>query len=253
MIFRVAVLFLTIASSCFAGTISPSAKDKDHLSYGQEHECVVKIYGDCTCELAGGKSHKFIASAVVISPRWIVTAAHVAKEAKNVKVMVRDKEYEIPRLVISEGFDLDKVGMNDIALGQSDVDMELDFYPDLYESDDEVGKIASICGFGTTGTFRTGATKTDGQKRAGSNVIDRAENHVLVCSVSNGPRTTLEFMISHGDSGGGLFIENKLAGINSFVSAVDGKPDSGYGDECNHTRVSLFVGWIKQNIREDKE
>ena len=54
----------------------------------------------------------------------------------------------------------------------------------------------------------------------------------------------LEFLISHGDSGGGLFINGKLAGIHSFVSASDKKADSSYGDQSGHTRISTYKRWI---------
>lgn len=243
---RVLIPFLLLARACLGGTINPGANDQRHLSYGEKHECVVKIFGDCDCDEAGGSPHQFAASAVVIGPRWIVTAAHVLGTASNVKVVVKGREHSISKVVVQEDFDEDEVGMNDIAVGMSDEDMELDFYPGLYEGDDEVGKVASVCGFGVTGNFKTGAVRTDGRKRAGSNMVERAERHVLVCSAGGKPSTTMEFLISHGDSGGGLFIDGRLAGINSFVSASDGKPDSSYGDESSHTRISLFADWIRE-------
>jgi hypothetical protein len=65
-------------------------------------------------------------------------------------------------------------------------------------------------------------------------------------------RTELEFLICSGDSGGGLFINKKLAGINSCVLAADKKPNSSYGDDAGHTRISKYVPWIKQKIEEKK-
>lgn len=252
MIRRAFLSICLLCSVCRAGTIDPSVPDSKYIAYGEQHECVVPIYGDCDCREAGGSPHKFAASAVVIGPRWIVTAAHVMQHAKEVKVKVRGKEHEISKIVVNRHFMEDKVGMYDIAMGMSDDEMELDFYPELYEEGDEEGKAVSMCGYGVTGTFSSGATKSDGRKRAGSNIVDRTENHVLVCSVRGGRKTSLEFMISHGDSGGGLFINQRLAGINSFVSASDGKPNSGYGDECSHTRVSLFAPWIKGNMKGEE-
>ena len=60
----------------------------------------------------------------------------------------------------------------------------------------------------------------------------------------------LEFMIAPGDSGGGMFIGNKLAGINSFLMAADKKPDGTYGDEAAFTRISLYVDWIAEQIEK---
>ena len=56
-------------------------------------------------------------------------------------------------------------------------------------------------------------------------------------------------MIGSGDSGGGLFLDGKLAGINSFVMAADGKTNSDYGDECAHTRISTYKKWIEEKTK----
>ena len=72
---------------------------------------------------------------------------------------------------------------------------------------------------------------------------------MLVCSASvhsDKNITKMEFLIASGDSGGGLFIDNKLAGINSCVMAVDRSPQSKYNEESGHTRVSKFLGWINE-------
>jgi len=124
----------------------------------------------------------------------------------------------------------------------------LDFYPDLYETEDEVGKLCSISGYGFYGTFDTGAISSDENGRAGTNMIDYIDNDLLICSPSRPDRTTeLEFIIATGDSGGGLFIEGRLAGINSCVLARDNKPNSSYTDESGHTRISKYKEWIRDN------
>jgi secreted trypsin-like serine protease len=206
---------------------------------------VVPIYGNCESGMQDGKPHQFSASAVVIGRRWVVTAAHVVSKTSGVRVRVRGAEHAMKRVIVNRMFKEENLGRYDIALCESEDDMALDFYPGLYEGSDESGKVASICGYGSTGTFSSGAVRSDGRKRAGSNKVDRAERHVLVCSTGSGAKTELEFVIAPGDSGGGMFIDQKLAGINSFVSAVDGKSNSDYGDECAHTRISLFVPWIR--------
>jgi secreted trypsin-like serine protease len=211
---------------------------------------VVEIHGECMCEKRKeGDIHRFYASAVVISPRWVLTAAHVVSGNADIKVRVEGKDHPVKRVIVNKNFQEEILGRYDIALCESEDEIELDFYPELYEGNSEVDSVASICGYGVYGTFSSGASKTDGRKRAGSNVVDRVENHVMFCSATKGRKTNLEFMISHGDSGGGLFIDRKLAGINSFVSAADGKTNSNYGDECAHTRVSIFVKWIRGHIR----
>jgi hypothetical protein len=121
-----------------------------------------------------------------------------------------------------------------------------DSRPDRNE--DELDKICSISGYGSTGTGITGAVKYDDKKRAGSNKIMEVTDHLLKCDMSRQNPTSLEFLIAHGDSGGGLFIDKKLAGINSFV-ASDDKPDSSFGDESCHTRVCKYKIWLEENMK----
>lgn len=243
--------FLLILLVCFnvkAGTINERANDAKHVSYGSEHECVFKIEGN----YEDGQS--FFASAVAIKPKWIVTAAHVVKGHKEVRVEIKSKKIKVSKIVIHKDFEKDNFGYYDIALGMCDEDMQLAHYPDLYENSDEVGKLAGICGVGMTGDFVKGAHVYDGKKRAGSNYIDYAEKTVLVCSPSRFGQakcTSLEFLICSGDSGGGLFIDGKLAGINSCVTAPQGrKPNSTYGTESCHTRISVLREWIVKNIMD---
>lgn len=254
MLSRYSLLHLVFlhCAYCFAGTTDPKVPDSKYLEYGAKYECVVPIYGNCECGKGGGKPHMFAASAVVIGKRWIITAAHVVNKTSGVKIKVREKEYEIPRIVVNNHYKEESMGTYDIAMGESKEDIDLDFYPDIYEEKNEVGKIVGICGYGMTGTFSTGAVRSDNKKRAGSNMVDHIERHVIVCSATKGVKTELEFMIAQGDSGGGLFIDGKLAGINSFVVAEDKKTNSDYGDECCHTRVSIFSHWIRGYMNGEK-
>jgi hypothetical protein len=246
-----AVFFAFYCTAVFAGTIDPSVPDEKYTSYGSKFKCVVSIGGDCKC--GEGKEHKFGASAVAIKPNWILTAAHVVKKVENVTIWVSNKEVPVNKIIIKDDFVEGNFGQNDIALAYCEQDLGLDFYPDLYDKSDEASKIVSICGYGMTGTFNTGSTKVDGAKRAGSNKIDRVEKNCLIC-LNTDKRTELEFMIASGDSGGGLFIDGKLAGINSFVMAADGKPNSSWGDECAHSRISHYLDWINKTIeKHDKK
>ena len=242
----IAIVFYSFIA--YAGTIDPSVPDQKYKEYGSKFECVVEISGICCCDSKKDK-HKFHASAVVIDPHWIVTAAHVVKDTSDVVIKVKDKEYKISKLIVHEDFEEGQVGYHDIALGYSEEDFGLSFYPALYDKKDEVSKVVSLCGYGMTGNFSTGAVKSDGAKRAGSNIVERTERSVLVCSIDGGKKTSLEFMIGSGDSGGGLFLDGKLAGINSFVMAADGKTNSDYGDECAHTRISTYKKWIEEKTK----
>jgi hypothetical protein len=228
----------------FAGTIDPNTPDSKYIEYGSKFHSVVKL----CCFDGKGMS---CGSAVIIDPNWILTAAHVVENCQTWSISVGDKTYNIDKIIIHKDYDTNVFGYNDIALGHLEKEVVLDHYPKIYEGNDEVGKICSMAGWGLTGTFHTGIEKSDGKKRGGSNFIDRIERKILVCSPSkrNEKTTELEYMIGSGDSGGGLFIDGKLAGIHSSVMGYDGKPNSTYGDESCHTRVSLFNGWLEEHMK----
>lgn len=242
-------LYISLIANSFAGTIHPLSSDEKHIEYGKNFANVVKL-----CGIYEDNS-LFCASAVAIDKNWIVTAAHVVKKSKSCVVHNKEKDqsFIVSEVICHESFSDDKFGTADIALCYVDKDIGLVNYPDLYSDNDEIGKICSISGYGLTGTFKTGAIKSDNIKRAGRNKIDYIDRDLLICSPSGMDRTELEFLIASGDSGGGLFINNKLAGINSCVLAIDKNPNSNYSDESGHTRVSLYHDWIKKNIARKKK
>ena len=229
-----------------AGTVDPHVKDNVYIVNGSSLDCVGKLCG--TYE----DGTYFCASGVAISDRWIITAAHVVKNSTKCKITINRKEICVSKFIYKKEFDMDELGKNDIAVGYCDEDIGLDYYPKLYDADDEVGKKCTISGYGITGTFISGAIRSDDKKRAGTNTIDKIYNDTLVCTPSHRASkdyTESEFLIASGDSGGGLFIDSKLAGINSFVMASDRNPNSSYTDEGCHTRISIFKEWIDSIIK----
>lgn len=238
------ILSLFLSVGVIAGTRDPQTPDSKYLDYGAKFHNVVVIHGE---EKNGSM---FFASAVVIDDHHILTAAHVVRNAEKCFVVIDKKSYKIVDIKCHKDFDNDKGLLQaDIAIGYCDRKFGLDFYPELYDKEDEKFKICSICGFGLTGTFSTGAIHGDAQRRAGSNRIDSIEGDLLICSPSlNLHKTELEFLISSGDSGGGLFIDGKLAGINSLIMCDKGKElKSDYFTDSGHTRVSKYIDWILEN------
>lgn len=235
---KYAILLLVLFSNVYAGTIDPKANDQEHLEYGSKYQCVVTISGRTNNDLA------YKGSAVLISKHWAITAAHVIVDTKT--ILIENKKVSIAAYPAS--YDEKIFGKGDIALCYIPEGIELNFYPKLYDHKDEVGKVCGLAGYGFNGTFKTGAIKYDGKKRAGSNIIDEIDSELLVCSVHSGKNTSLEFLIAGGDSGGGLFIDGQLAGIHSCVWGIDGKLDSDYGDYSGHTRISVYKLWIIDTI-----
>jgi len=236
-------LYYSVSAHVDAGTIDPAISDTKYVEYGEDFHCVTRICGTYKDDST------FCASAVLIDDHHILTAAHVVKDCKTCYITLQDKKYTIVAVVINKTFDTE-FGCGDIAIGYCEEAFNLNFYPALYENDNEVGRVCSISGYGLTGTFITGAVKSDNKKRAGSNTIDSIYRDMLVCSPSNRRSkefTELEFFIASGDSGGGLFIDGKLAGINSCIMVSNRSPRSSYGEESGHTRISKFIGWINEN------
>jgi hypothetical protein len=214
------------------------------LDYGDQHQCVLPIVGIYNDSL----NNVFKGSCILIDPFFILTAAHVVNNSLIQYVIYDNKEYECIEVVIHEDWISGKMGSHDIAICKLKKSIELNFYPELYDKKDEKHKICSLAGYGFTGTFATGYDRStfDNRRRAGSNTIDSNENFILVTSIDGGTKTNLEFLIACGDSGGGLFIDQKLAGIHSFIIAEDKNSNSDYGDIACHTRISQYIPWINK-------
>lgn len=240
--------FLWSLDTTIAGTRDPNTPDSKYVEFGEQFLSVKQLRGAVKY---GDKDTYQYGSAVVIGPHWVLTAAHVAEDAKDLTILNEDNtRFPLTKVIVHENYRAENIGYNDIALGYSPKDFALKFYTPLYTDSDEMGKPVTIAGYGFHGTFLTGMQENDGQRRAGHNKIEGTERAVLICRPDRTNRFPLEFIITPGDSGGGLFIGNKLAGINSFLMATDKKPDGTYGDEAAHTRISLYVDWVNATITQ---
>ena len=131
---------------------------------------------------------------------------------------------------------------------------------DIYRSSDEVGKTVSIVGYGRTGTGDRGANiAADGQRRRAWNRIEGTSYDNWYQSGTGGPDGKvlwydfdgtlgqLEGFAAPGDSGGPLFIGNRIAGITSAgfeTRFLGGSPEFEFGEDASTTRVSAFADWI---------
>jgi len=248
MILRLIILIIvTTLNVGLAGTTDPNIPDKKYIAYGQEFESVGKICGSYK------NGTKFCASAVAIDEHHVLTAAHVVKDSVSCSVFFKGKEFCLDSMVVHKDFDEDKFGVADIAIGYSGESFNLESYPTLYETNDEIEKLCSISGYGFYGTFISGAKKYDDKRRAGLNRIEEILIDMLICNASKNSdknKTELEFLIASGDSGGGLFIDGRLAGINSCIMSVDKSPSAKYNEESGHTRISKFISWINENKKK---
>lgn len=248
---RFVVLSLAGAQLACAGTRDPNTPDSKYVEFGQQFPSVLKLRAvhQNPAEHDGKPVYQY-GSAVAIRPHWVLTAAHVLTDTTQPAVIKDENVHPITLIVCHADFKEDTLGYYDIAICYSPRAFDLKFYPPLNRDTDEIGKAATIAGYGLHGTFYTGATQSDMLRRAGHNKIDGIERGCLICTPSREGKFPLEFIIAPGDSGGGLFIGNKLAGINSFLSASDKNPNGTYTDDAAHTRISLYANWIESQIAE---
>jgi hypothetical protein len=239
---RVLFILILFCEVSHGGLIDPSNKDSQHIKYGEDFVYVGKVL----CIDRTSKNIKYFGSCVAINDKDIITAAHIFIDKSDLFVVqINNKEIQIDSIIIHPEFDSSIKGQNDIAILKLKECVGLNWYPSLYKNKDEQNKICSLAGFGTSGNFLQGPTISDGKKRAGSNIIDKIYSGTLVCSPSFKKNTTqLEYIIYHGDSGGGLFIENELAGIHSFINRNQ-KNIHEYETETFHTRISNHIEWIE--------
>ena len=139
-----------------------------------------------------------------------------------------------------------------------------------------LGSTATLAGYGATGDGNTGGTGALGTLHAGQNRIDRTgaqspfntHNDAIVFADFDNPNAsndgyawspdnalTYEYMITAGDSGGGLFVDQgnglQLAGVASFLLANDGNPNGSYGDIGAFFTLDRMLPWIAQTTGND--
>ena len=245
------VILLGFSFPATAGTRDPNTPDSKHIAYGEKHQCVVPVRGLAKYpDMKENETASFFGSGVIVAPHTLITAAHVLNYSTESYILIDGKQNKILGYAKLNGSDQEKeVGPDDIAIALLENPVELDFYPKLYTKDDELGKLCSVGGCGMSGTWSTGTIRDDMKRRAGSNHVDKLIfKGMLVTSVETGPGTTLEYLIGNGDSGGGLFIDKKLAGIHSCIFTGDGKLDSSFKDWAAHTRISTHAEWLQKMI-----
>lgn len=259
-----AITSLLLVASLEAGVVRHDRDDHLYTELGAEYANVGQVQISQT-------DGNYLGSATLIDKHWVLTAAHVIDQATSLSISFDGgiTSYDANDWVAHSEWNGDLGKGYDIGLMYFERDL-IDATgltaASLYRSSDEVGSISIAAGFGTTGTGLTGYTNLDGQRRAGENMVDALlktpgkGNRILLTDFDNpndpsdsswgsSDPLNLEYLIAPGDSGGGLFIDDMLAGVHSFGwGRLDGTPDSDYGDAAGHTRVSSFTNWIDSVI-----
>lgn len=137
---------------------------------------------------------------------------------------------------------------------------------EIYRDKNEIGQTFTRVGFSDTGlvsgknTYDTLTEKINSRFgtdiETGSQLLydydDGTAQHDAIGLLLNLPNLGLgseETMSQHGLSGGGTFIDSKIAGVGSFIfrsdlSDVNGVIDSSVGELGSDTRISTHADWI---------
>ena len=225
-----------------------------------------------------------VGSATLVDPEWILTAGHCVIDENGPAattwrfeiggqvVDIPAKNVFFPAGWITSGFD----GGYDLAMLKLPRPFRGVKPAALYTARDEVGKVITTLGYGTTGDGTTGNLLPAGTRRAGQNTIDATSallqipgyvmpplavgsDRTIIYDFDSPSATTstigsakplnLEYSGAPGDSGGGAFMMagsgSRILGVVSRGYAPNGRAQSVYGTIAVYTRVSSNIDWIR--------
>jgi hypothetical protein len=239
------LIFFALSSVAAGGTIEDTIPDSRYLDYG-------RTFGEHTCRITGVEStgRPAAASCVLISPHFALTAAHVVGDMTSCEIVTAGGRHRADQIFV-HGEWAGEYGLHDIALVHVVDPFCLTKYAPLSDGTERLGSVCTTSGYGISGTLSGGLSSRGSALRAGTQRLHGSELSVWVCKIARAG-TPLPICIAPGDSGGGLWGRaadgsTRLIGINSCVTRYGGgKPRHVAGEESCHTRVSLYLDWIRE-------
>ena len=271
---------LAVTISSLAGTRRDDVADINFINLGAD-----PLYSSVGRFTYSVGSSSYIASGVLISPDWVLTAAHVVEGNNFLGGGITNMTFSLtagsstfvytamqwiphPGWAVTSanvfaGFDIGLVRLSSQTTAVNPAT--------LYASPLTTALPATIVGYGSSGTGSTGfLAGTAGTKRAGQNMIEATGDNYSISSgilfadfddpldpakniIGSPTPLPLEYSPAPGDSGGGLFVtqgvNTYLMGITSFGWGFrDNVPDASYGDLAGFVAVSPHLSWIQSTI-----
>jgi autotransporter-associated beta strand protein len=271
----------TVNNYCRAATILDNVPDSSYTALSAQSQYASSGF----VEVNGGQ---VFGSGTLIAPNWVLTAAHVVTQnatgfpayspsqvtfgmGSSVGSSTIDP---VSRIIVESGWSYNLGAGDDLALIELATPITTVAPAVLYNSSlgSELGQVATVIGYGKSGTGLTGATSGAGTRRGITNTIDSfggqlaggvaalgmssnlmftdfdQPNNPLASIMGAATPTAMEGASAPGDSGGGLFLtvnnETYLAGVTDFLGSLptnvlSPNPDGHYGDYNGYTRVSV--------------
>lgn len=204
--------------------------DSEYLNLGKQFESVVRIETDNS-----------FGSGVLLDSNTLITSAHNIKHKRNIKIVIEYTEYLPKKIVYHKDLDLAIIKITNI----NQDNFKLELYTQEY-----LNKEFIIVGYGFTGVGSKGYSIRDFKKRGAVVVCSALKKGFGECVFMRDDGIQVGGSAAPGDSGGGVFKDNKLAGIITYVTGKggDGKGDSSYGDRSAFIPINLAEDWILENL-----
>jgi len=234
-IFKTSIIFFLLFfvytnQNIFAIVRHTNVPDKKYIELSDNFNNIVRIETDSS-----------YGSGVILNNHTIITSAHNLKFKKNIKIIDEYIEIEPINIIYHKN--------KDIALIKVNQNLNVNKNTNIYNGDYK-NKIFTIIGYGFTGTGDIGATTRDFKKRAGHVRCLEQKNDFYECLFSADDDLEAPACAAQGDSGGGVFSGECLAGIITYVTGKggDGIADSSYGDRTAFIPINSIEEWILENL-----